>query len=142
MYEKMTPLQAICALFMLLQRYFYNQHTHTLRKIKFFFLCIGFSRSFNDSTMLRVKHECDIETKHEDILFPPDRSFFQKIHDDFRCLLMASNKNPGAYKYLRSRASIVSEKRRHLRNYRYTIHPFSIFRYVLSMSFYNLSKYL
>nr|XP_012215983.1 PREDICTED: potassium/sodium hyperpolarization-activated cyclic nucleotide-gated channel 2-like [Linepithema humile] len=42
---------------------------------------------------------------------------------------MASNKNPGACKYLRSHASIVSEKRRHLRNYRYIIHPFSMFRH-------------
>lgn len=79
--------------------------------------------------MLRVKHECDIVTEHKDILFLPDRTFFQKVCDNFRYLLMASNKNPGAYKYLRSSASILLEKRRHLRSYKYIIHPFSMFRY-------------
>ncbi|KAG7203711.1 hypothetical protein KM043_013739 [Ampulex compressa] len=49
--------------------------------------------------------------------------------DAFRRFFMASQRNPRAHKYLRSRASIVLEKRRHLRNHRYTIHPFSIFRH-------------
>lgn len=80
--------------------------------------------------MLRVEHECELEDTHEDVLFLPDRSFFQKVLDALRYLLMASDKNPGARKYLRSSASIVWEKRRHLRNYRYILHPFSMFRYL------------
>lgn len=80
--------------------------------------------------MLRVEHECEIATK-EDVVFLPDRGFFEKSFDTFRRLLMASDKNPGARKYLRSHASIVSEKQRHLRDYKYIIHPFSIFRYIL-----------
>jgi len=91
--------------------------------------------------MLRVEHECDIN-KHEDVFFPLNRSFFQKVCNNFQHLLMASDKNPGAWKYLTSRASIVSEKQRHLRNYRYIIHPFSMFRYILLINFYNLSKNL
>lgn len=88
--------------------------------------------------MLRVEHECEIET--EDFL--PDRNFFQKAFDTFRSSLMASEKNPGARKYLRSRASIISEKRRHLHNYKHILHPFSTFRYISLTNFYNLLVYM
>lgn len=82
-----------------------------------------------DHAMLRVEHECEVTTEHEDILLLPSRGFFRKAFDAFRRLLMASEKNPGARKYLRSRAAIVAEKRRHLRNYKHILHPFGIFRY-------------
>ncbi|KAM0724815.1 Potassium/sodium hyperpolarization-activated cyclic nucleotide-gated channel 2 [Formica fusca] len=78
--------------------------------------------------MLRVEHECELVEKQEDVLFLSDRSFFQRVLDALHYLIMASDKNPGARKYLRSRASIISEKRRHLRNYRYILHPFSMLR--------------
>lgn len=87
--------------------------------------------------MLRVEHECEIETEHEDIFFLPDRNFFQKTFDTFRSSLMASGKNPSARKYLRSRASVISEKRRHLHNYKHILHPFSTFRCISLTSFYN-----
>lgn len=90
--------------------------------------------------MLHAEHECEIETEHEDFL--PDRNFFQKAFDMFRFSLMASEKNPGARKYLRSRASIISEKRRHLHTYKHILHPFSIFRYISLTSFYNLLVYM
>lgn len=95
--------------------------------------------------MLRVEHECELVDTHEDMLFLPDRSIFQKALDALRYLLMASDKNPGARKYLRSRASIIWEKRRHLRNYRYIIHPFSMLRYsyhilLKQISLYNVLK--
>lgn len=80
--------------------------------------------------MLRVEHECELDTEHEDIEFPPDRSFFQKVIDAVRLSMTISVKNPSARKYLRCRASIISEKRRHLLNYKYIFHPFSYFRYI------------
>ncbi|XP_011873103.1 PREDICTED: potassium/sodium hyperpolarization-activated cyclic nucleotide-gated channel 2-like [Vollenhovia emeryi] len=79
--------------------------------------------------MLRVEHECQVEPEPEDILFPPDRNFFRRTFDASRSLLMVSEKNPGARKYLRSRASVISEKRQHLRNYKHILHPFSAFRF-------------
>lgn len=92
--------------------------------------------------MLRVEHECELAEKHEDVLFLADRTFFQKVVDVLHFSIMASDKNPGSRKYLRSRASIISEKRRHLRNYRYIIHPFSMLRYFyiyfVNKLFYNL----
>lgn len=90
--------------------------------------------------MLRVEHECEVMTKHEDILLLPERSFFRKALHNFRRLLMASDKNPGARKYLRSRLSIIVEKRRHLRHYKRIIHPFSVFRYIPLMNSHNLPK--
>ncbi|XP_076231414.1 potassium/sodium hyperpolarization-activated cyclic nucleotide-gated channel 1 [Calliopsis andreniformis] len=42
---------------------------------------------------------------------------------------MASRRNPGALKVLRSSASITQEKRRQLRSHTYVIHPFSMFRH-------------
>lgn len=95
-------------------------------------LLVVFHPLLDHFTMLRVEHECEIEVKQEDVFSLPGRGFFRKTFDACRRLLMASDKNPGARKYLRSHASIISEKRRHLRNYRYVIHPFSIFRYILS----------
>ncbi|KAL0125909.1 hypothetical protein PUN28_004760 [Cardiocondyla obscurior] len=83
--------------------------------------------------MLRVEHKCELETEHEDIFFAPDRNFFQKAFDAFRPLLMASGKNPGARKYLRSRASVILERQRHLRHYKYILHPFSTFRFFLDL---------
>jgi len=92
--------------------------------------------------MFRVEHECEIETEHEDTLFPPDRNYLRKAFYTFRSLLMASGKNPGARKYLRSRASIISEKRRHLHNYKHILHPFSAFRYIfLETKFYICEIY-
>ncbi|EFN82193.1 potassium/sodium hyperpolarization-activated cyclic nucleotide-gated channel 2 [Harpegnathos saltator] len=78
--------------------------------------------------MLRVEHECELLPKQEDIFFLPDRGLLRRALDAFRRLLMVSERNPGTRKYLRSRANIISEKRRHLRNYRYILHPFSILR--------------
>lgn len=78
--------------------------------------------------MLRVEHECELAPKYEDIFFLPDRGLFQRALDAIRRLMMASDKNPGTRKYLRSRASIITEKRRHLRNYKYILHPFSVLR--------------
>ncbi|KAL6256964.1 hypothetical protein P5V15_011899 [Pogonomyrmex californicus] len=79
--------------------------------------------------MFHVEHECEITTEHEDIVFPPD-NFFRNAFNAFRSSLMISKKNPGTHKYLRSRASIFLEKKRHLYNYQYILHPFSIFRFV------------
>lgn len=87
--------------------------------------------------MLRVEHECELEDKQRDVFLLPDRNFFQKMLDTLRHSLMVSDKTPGARKYLRSRASIISEKRRHLRNYKYILHPFSMFRYFSILYFVN-----
>ncbi|XP_018398491.1 PREDICTED: potassium/sodium hyperpolarization-activated cyclic nucleotide-gated channel 2-like [Cyphomyrmex costatus] len=78
--------------------------------------------------MLRVEHECQLETDQEDIFFLSDRNFFQKVFNTFRSLLTISGKNPAAHKYLHSRDSIIVEKQRHLHNYKHILHPFSIFR--------------
>lgn len=80
--------------------------------------------------MLRVDHDCEINVKQDDFLFLPSRGPLQKILDCFRRFIMASNKSPTARKYLRSNFAISSEKRRHLRNFKEVIHPFSLFRYV------------
>ncbi|XP_012525099.3 potassium/sodium hyperpolarization-activated cyclic nucleotide-gated channel 1-like [Monomorium pharaonis] len=79
--------------------------------------------------MLHVEHKCEVDTENEDILFRPDRTSFQKAFDAFRSLLMASEKNPGARKYFRSYASLISEKQRHLHDYKHILHPFSTFRF-------------
>lgn len=84
--------------------------------------------------MLRIEHECEIVPTDEDIHFLPGRGLFQRALDAFRRLMMASEKNPGTRKYLPSRATIIAEKRRHLRNYKYILHPFSILRYVRQIS--------
>ena len=108
--------------------------------IKFLFFI--FNSQLNDSIMLQVDHICELEIKDEDVFFPPDRNFFQKVFDIFRSLLMASGKNPAAHKYLRSRDSISIEKIRHLYRYKYILHPFSIFRYIFSTNFYNFLIYV
>lgn len=77
--------------------------------------------------MLTVEHVCEILADY-DITFPPVQNYYQKVFAVIRYFMMASNKNPGAIKYLRSRLAIIAEKRRHLRNYTYIIHPFSNFR--------------
>ncbi|RLU22254.1 hypothetical protein DMN91_004532 [Ooceraea biroi] len=79
--------------------------------------------------MLRVEHDCEIITEHEDIVFLSIYSFYEKMFNALRRFMMASTRNPGARKHLRSRVSIVAEKRRHLRNYKHIIHPFSMFRH-------------
>ncbi|XP_014475051.1 PREDICTED: potassium/sodium hyperpolarization-activated cyclic nucleotide-gated channel 2-like [Dinoponera quadriceps] len=79
--------------------------------------------------MLRVEHECEIGPMYGEIFFLPDRGLFQRVLDAFRRLMMASDKNPGTRKYLRSRATVITEKRRHLRNYKYVLHPCSILRH-------------
>ncbi|XP_011694095.1 PREDICTED: potassium/sodium hyperpolarization-activated cyclic nucleotide-gated channel 1-like [Wasmannia auropunctata] len=79
--------------------------------------------------MLHVAHECEVETDQEDVFFLLDRNFFRKAFNAFRSSLMASERNPGARKYLRSHASIISEKRRHFQYYKHILHPFSTFRF-------------
>ncbi|XP_076178999.1 potassium/sodium hyperpolarization-activated cyclic nucleotide-gated channel 1 [Ptiloglossa arizonensis] len=80
------------------------------------------------SIMLHVEHACELP-EDKDVLFLPGRRPLQKLHDMFRMSLMASHRNRGAQKYLRSSASIVHEKRHQLQNYPYIIHPFSMFRH-------------
>ncbi|XP_014605251.1 PREDICTED: potassium/sodium hyperpolarization-activated cyclic nucleotide-gated channel 1-like [Polistes canadensis] len=65
----------------------------------------------------------------QDILFFPGRGRLQALLDYFRSLFMVSSTNPNAQSYLRSRTSILREKRRHIRNNKEIIHPFSNFRY-------------
>ncbi|XP_043491455.1 potassium/sodium hyperpolarization-activated cyclic nucleotide-gated channel 2-like [Polistes fuscatus] len=70
-----------------------------------------------------------IFTSDQDILFFPGRGRLQKLLDCFRSSFMVSFTNPNAQSYLRSRTSILREKRRHIRNNKEIIHPFSNFRY-------------
>ncbi|XP_076766950.1 potassium/sodium hyperpolarization-activated cyclic nucleotide-gated channel 1 [Xylocopa sonorina] len=79
--------------------------------------------------MLHSDHVCDISEDEGDILFLPGKWPHQKLYDFLRTSLLASRKNPAAFKYLRSTASIVNEKRRHWRGYAHIIHPFSMFRH-------------
>ncbi|XP_003703387.1 potassium/sodium hyperpolarization-activated cyclic nucleotide-gated channel 4 [Megachile rotundata] len=79
--------------------------------------------------MLHVEHQCELSVREVDILFVPGRGPFRKIFDFIRLSLIASRRNPAAQKYLRSSASIVYEKRRHLRHFPHIIHPFSMFRH-------------
>lgn len=82
--------------------------------------------------MLHVEHQCEITAKEADILFVPGRGPFRKMYDYIRLSMIASRSNPAAHKFLRSSASIVHEKRRHLRIFLHIIHPFSMFRYDLT----------
>ncbi|XP_015598693.1 potassium/sodium hyperpolarization-activated cyclic nucleotide-gated channel 1 [Cephus cinctus] len=78
--------------------------------------------------MLHSDHECEINMTQNEILFLPGKGPFRKLRMALRRSIMASEKNPSAYIYLRSRSSILMEKRRHLRNHKHVIHPFSLFR--------------
>lgn len=78
--------------------------------------------------MLKVQHDCEINLRHDEVLFIPGRGPLRSTLGALRQSCMASEKNMSAKKHLRSRASIVYEKRRQLRHYKYIIHPFSIFR--------------
>ena len=79
--------------------------------------------------MLRVEHDCELNIKPNDILFFPGGGPFRKMLDCLRRFIMVSEKSPSARRYLKSTSSIIYEKRRHLRNFKDVIHPFSLFRY-------------
>ncbi|XP_053597982.1 potassium/sodium hyperpolarization-activated cyclic nucleotide-gated channel 2-like [Microplitis demolitor] len=73
-----------------------------------------------------LSHDCELKSETAPI---PHRTRFQKYAHQFRKIFMASTKNPRAHRYLRNHSAITNEKRLHLRNNTWTIHPFSIFRY-------------
>ncbi|XP_048511333.1 potassium/sodium hyperpolarization-activated cyclic nucleotide-gated channel 1-like [Athalia rosae] len=77
--------------------------------------------------MLKARHDCEINLKHDEVLFIPGKGPLRTTLGALRRACMVSDKNPSARKFLRSRASIVYEKRRHLRHYKYVVHPFSPF---------------
>ncbi|XP_015177416.1 PREDICTED: potassium/sodium hyperpolarization-activated cyclic nucleotide-gated channel 1-like [Polistes dominula] len=70
-----------------------------------------------------------IFTSDQDILYFPGRGRLQKFLDYCHSFFMISSTNPNAQRYLRSRTSILREKRQHIRKNKEIIHPFSNFRH-------------
>lgn len=84
-----------------------------------------------DMTVKSVKgsHVCQLEFDRREMFFYPGENWCVKLFGFIGIIFMISEKNPYCKKYIRSRAYIIYEKRRHIKNYRYRIHPFSLFRF-------------
>lgn len=59
----------------------------------------------------------------------PTASFWQKTKRNIRKLLIVSEKHPQLKEFMRSKAGLLRERRRHITSYKpFTIHPLSLFR--------------
>lgn len=71
---------------------------------------------------------CENTSLSQDVSSYHSRGRLQKLLQSCRDFFMISFTNPNAQRYLRSHTAILNEKRRHIRNYKNIIHPFSNFR--------------
>lgn len=76
------------------------------------------------------KHNCTLKQEEHYPVLPKNATIYVKLKRYVLLFFLATHKNPRSHNFLRSKDSLIAERKRHMRKKNYVwIHPFSACRF-------------